>query len=463
MIRWGNGGLWGSILFCWLLCGYGIAMEDGSDTESVHSHESMSSGSSGSWSSVSGDFDGISRVSCASSGSTGTRSSCSFVESVSSEIENSNVWVPYNIPFHTPLTVAAVRACALAHGLDFSNTILTPSEISDDGLYLFFTRQDQAPFKIKNMSGSLPIGFKTDVPNGPEDLLDWAHCFLNACSEKYARAVDTLYGYFLIDCAFCDPEQWVFPHHIASMFSSKAPNLDINENYDRVRVDASDIYPRYQDVLFNKVCNCKYSTVTCNIFKEEAMRAMAGTYKVHIQICSWWLLSFVFDFIRYMAVDERLHMIHSMKIATHSHPGRIIPDAHGQWDHSPVVVLYVRPFITRPGQDGDDLRNRVMNNLLMALLERYGPNARPASLPYTPRFSCQVSQDNPMIFIAGGEGFVKEAYVDLLTCKYLPRNTVYSPDFCFIKGYEVILHPDVVDYSQRVVWAHRKLPPLKTD
>jgi len=164
--------------------------------------------------------------------------------------------------------------------------------------------------------------------------------------------------------------------------------------------------------------------------RKEVIEGMEHTFKIHFQVKPEYIVSFLNDFARLLKSDPRLKNIESFKVAKELKPGYHIPIGKNTFKVHPlpIIVAYLKLI---PGSNED--KNKIIEPILDALIERYKDVSEELDLGYPPRFNMEIWD---FIWIAGGEGYVKEKYKRALDAHVLDRNNLYTDDFAFFKGYE---------------------------
>ena len=158
--------------------------------------------------------------------------------------------------------------------------------------------------------------------------------------------------------------------------------------------------------------------------KNEARAAEGSVFKIHMQVKPAYLKSFVEDLSMYVSKDPRLKNVMTMKFAKNPFDVQIIERS------MPIVVIYVNKFNGSAQQ-----RDQIIRPIIDALRERYDKHIETIALKdLAPRHNRKI---NDLIYIAGGNGDVKDEYIKLIRLGYIPRNTMYTEDFAFVRGYEL--------------------------
>jgi len=199
--------------------------------------------------------------------------------------------------------------------------------------------------------------------------------------------------------AFSDIEKKIYPHMFETLSGSvsavnrkaekKGPFLGINEDFN---LKGTKPYKDFEDDDFRRL-------------KKDAMAGMAHRYKIHLQVKPNFLTSFVEDFVKFVLKDKSFDSIFAFKVS--KDPTKLY---HKREENPiPIIVLYVGLLL---GTKGD--KNKVLNQVIHAIVERYQNVAEEIALDLRPRFNRQVVADNNLVWIAGGDGDVKKVYQKLL-------------------------------------------------
>ena|GEM_PF-3087190 len=273
-------------------------------------------------------------------------------------------------------------------------------------------------------------------------------------SGEHRNDIDTV-----LCCAFSRPDLVGYlPHHLCEMLAFK---LKIREDGDHERIlRENKICEQCWNVPNKKKYPKEFSQEDYVALRDEFIKSMGCGYKIHLQISPKYLFSFAIDFVKYLLHDKRLKTISAFKFDRLAidllfkdeknflegyRTGTIKNYKLCDGQVSPMFVIYVDFY-----NDSIFTRNRILDGVIDALIERYGKgkyiNKKDNGTiefalikkegdvgNYTPRLNKKI---NDLIYIAGGDYNPKEDYKLLIKNGWLPKNTVYTDDFVFVKGYE---------------------------
>jgi len=150
--------------------------------------------------------------------------------------------------------------------------------------------------------------------------------------------------------------------------------------------------------------------------KKEVVESFALTYKIHLQVKPEYLRSFVDDFMNFFLKEED---ISSFKVAADPYDELV----QKKESPAPTIVVYLMLL-------PKDKAAVAVTSVLQRMLARYkGEIAKKIDLGSHPRSNRQVRD---FIHVAGGGGYEKEIYK-----KISKKNTVYTDDYAFFKGYDI--------------------------
>ncbi len=230
--------------------------------------------------------------------------------------------------------------------------------------------------------------------------------------------------------ATIDPEHNIYPHNIFPDNYPKNPFLPDNKKY---YYRYAKPYDQWENQDFKKL-------------KQEALCAMGCRWKIHLQVAPKYLIPFMRDFVNLIQDAQWSKNICTFKVVTRYFPSNFKTTGNA----IPIIVLYVQPFFSIPGPTGLKKRKQILDPIITALVNRYAHITSPIALRdqsnrlIRPRWNHKI---NDLIYIAGGDGDQKKAYLEFLDRynqahpdKKAP-NTVFTPDFAFISGYEYRFAP----------------------
>jgi len=262
------------------------------------------------------------------------------------------------------------------------------------------------------------------------------HKIVGDAKKDMVRWFSSIGRRFSCSFAFVDVDNNVYPEHI--IWKSRG-NMRKQKKIERVNPYKGlwkRKYPFPQESDLQDLDKKDYCNISSEEFKEMqkiSIAQLSSTYKIHLQVAKKYFTSLVDDLFQLFSSsadnrDSPLHDIKAFKITTEYKKSRYIEKA------MPTIVLYVR-LLYEPLEE----RNKILDDIINVFVTRYQHVANKIALrdddgqAIRPRWNARI---NDLIWIAGGNGDDKKEYIHLLERDVLTRNTVYTDDFSFFKGYE---------------------------
>ncbi len=169
--------------------------------------------------------------------------------------------------------------------------------------------------------------------------------------------------------------------------------------------------------------------------QEEAVKIMGCKFKIHLQVKPEYIIDFINDLFELLCQDPRFNSVKTFKVIDANFFHEVERLKH------PIIIIYLPIFY----ESNEVKRSEFLDSFILPLTERY--NKLISTISWTksePRFSRKI---NDLIYIAGGEGFLKcllklkldkahdsESFTSLTERIF----HVFTQDFHFIRGFEYI-------------------------
>ncbi len=225
---------------------------------------------------------------------------------------------------------------------------------------------------------------------------------------------------------------------------NSAIQLLLERNGGEISRFFSDVRPKLKEprwVQIESHIEAPEQVYACALYSDEeqerleAIKIMGCKFKIHLQVKPEYILSFINHFSKLLYIDSRLHSIKSFKV--------INPDYFSQevFQEYPIIVVYIPIFYERDPVK----RSEFLDSFIDAINDCYAEVISMIAWTQTePRFNYKI---NDLIYIAGGEGYIKKLFQLTLkdekdqekAAKFASRiSCIYTSDFKFIRGFEYV-------------------------
>jgi hypothetical protein len=169
--------------------------------------------------------------------------------------------------------------------------------------------------------------------------------------------------------------------------------------------------------------------------QQETVKIMGCKFKLHIQVKPEYLIYFINDLFKFLSQTQRFYSVKTFKV--------IDPNLFHEIERlrHPIIIIYLPIFYESDAVK----RSEFLDSFILPIAKRYENLVSTASwIKSEPRFSHKI---NDLIYIAGGEGFIKCLLKSKLEELYNSKGfadlsarifRVFTRDFHFIKGFEYI-------------------------
>jgi hypothetical protein len=234
------------------------------------------------------------------------------------------------------------------------------------------------------------------------------------------------FEYIIKISAFADIPEKIYPVNLA-LYTSNSDTVVIPKQcgynlfiplYD-YKNDRDDEY---------QITACDDTDAEIETLKQAGMSVMASVWKIHLQVKKEYLISFIRNLITFLNDNTDMCHIHEFKVLRRYSIFENMVQQDG-FENCPTIVLYIERYL----QNQQEVC-AFFDPIIKALINRYQDVIDQIAFTGQPaRYSYKI---NNLIYLAGASSTLKKEYIDLLNAHYLPRNTVFSDDFCFVRGYE---------------------------